>query len=286
VTSVSVIIPAYKAQATLPRVLRALERQITKGDDREVVVVDSTGVDDGTLVRWPWPWAQVVAVPRRLLPGRGRNLGASVARGELLAFLDADAIPEPGWLDELELAMGSGVEMVAGAILNGTPNEHWGTVAYALEFLEWTPERQSPLAHAASCNLLIRRTAFERAGGFPEDLWPGEDTVLSVPFAAKGTLVFAPKAQVSHLNRVGRREVLAHQRRLGASWVQVCERALLPGQTPAVSRLAPIVVAARAWYLVLQLRRRQDRLLRLASHGPQLAAGFVAWGVGVFRSEV
>jgi GT2 family glycosyltransferase len=279
-SAITVIIPAYRAQATLPLVFGALEAQVLR-EDREVVLVDSTGDDDGTLIQRQWPWVQVISVPHRMLPGRARNLGASAARGELLAFLDADAIPQPGWLDELERAMEPRVEMVAGAVLNGTPHDRWGTVAYMLEFLEWEPERRVPLGHAASCSLLIRRAAFERAGGFPEDLWPGEDTVFSFPFATRHTLAFAPRARVAHLNRVNRRAVLAHQRRLGASWVQACARVPLPGSRYAVPQLAPVAVLARIWAVIRQLRRCPGRLRDVLGDAPLLVVALVAWGVGI-----
>jgi hypothetical protein len=278
----TVIIPSYEAQATLPLVLEALAPQVV-GEEREVVLVDSTGVDDGTPLRRRWPWVRVVAVPHRLLPGGARNLGASLANGELLAFLDADTVPQPGWLDELEHALSPDVEMVGGAVLDGTPEDPWGTVAYMLEFLEWVPERRVPLRHAAGCNLLIRRGTFERVGGFPEDLWPGEDTVLSAPFAARGALRFAPRAQVRHLNRVGRREVLAHQRRLGASWVHACARVSLPGRRLATSALAPAAVAGRLWSLSRQVSRQPGSSRRMARHGPRVAVGLAAWGAGMFR---
>ncbi len=281
----SVIIPSYEAQATLPLVLEALAPQVA-GEEREVVLVDSTGADDGTAIRQQWPSVQVVTVPHRMLPGGARNLGASLAHGELLAFLDADTVPQPGWLDELERALSPEIEMVAGAVLDGTPDDPWGTVAYMLEFLEWVPERRSPLRHAAGCNLLIRRSAYELAGGFPEDLWPAEDTVLSAPFAARGTLKFAPRAQVRHLNRVRRREVLAHQRRLGASWVHACARVALPGRHLATSALAPAAVAGRLWSMVRQLNRQPGSFRRIARHGPRVTAGLVAWGAGVFRPSV
>lgn len=279
---VSVIIPAYKAQATLPLVLRALEPHVV-GNDREVVLVDSTGSDDGINVEQNWPWVRVIHVAQRMLPGRARNVGASTARGDLLAFLDADAIPEPGWLDELESALVPGVELVAGAILDGTPASPWGTVGYMLEFLEWVPERGIPPGHAAGCNLLIPRTEFERAGGFPEDLWPGEDTVFSVPFAAKGTLAFAPRAYVTHLNRVEARAVLTHQRRLGASWVEVCARVSVRGGWLGVPYLAPLAVLGRVLAVMHHVRRCRAGTGRLARHRPLLVAGLLAWGMGVSR---
>jgi glycosyltransferase involved in cell wall biosynthesis len=277
-----VIIAAYRARATLPLVLGALESHVV-GKDREVVLVESAGAN-GLRLEQQWPWVRVVSFAQRVFPGRARNIGAAVAHGDLLAFLDADTIPEDGWLDELERALTPGVEMVAGAILDGTPDSPWGTVAYALEFLEWVPERGIPLGHAAGCNLLMHRAMFERSGGFPEDLYPGEDTVFTAPFAANRTLAFAPRAQVRHLNRVGRREVLAHQQRLGASWVEVCRRVSLPGRRLAVPSLAPMAVLGRLWALVKQLRRSPGASRRTARHGPRLAAGLVAWGVGVWRA--
>jgi len=278
--TVSVIIPAYRAGATLPQVLLALEPQV-RGRDREAILVDSSG--GSRKLAEEWPWVQVRTVPQRILPGRARNLGVTIAQADLLAFLDADTIPEPGWLDELVRALAPGLDMVAGAVLDGTPDSPWGSVGYMLEFLEWVPERALPIRHAAGCNLLMRRTAFDRAGGFPEDLWPGEDTVLTVPFGARGTLAFAPAARVTHLNRTGLRSVLAHQRRLGASWVEVCARVAIPGRSLGAPRLAALAVLGRLYALIFQLRCYPRAYRRLVRHGPRFAAALVAWGVGVSR---
>jgi GT2 family glycosyltransferase len=284
VPNVSVIIPAFRAQRTLAVVLEALEAQVAMSD-REVVLIDSGGAayDSAAVVQRKCSWLRVISSPERMLPGQARNLGVSVAHGELLAFLDADTIPQLGWLDALEGALGPGVEMVAGAVLDGTPHDHWGSIGYILEFMEWLPERRAPLSHAAGCNLLVRRASLERVGGFPEDMWPGEDTVLTAPFAARGTLVYAPAAQVIHLNRVSRREVLTHQRRLGASWVQVCARVPMRGNRLAVPRLAPIAVAGRILSLIRQSRCQPGATRRLVSQFPLLLVGLMAWGAGVLR---
>ena len=278
----SVIIPAYRAHATLPAVLDALEPQIVSRD-REVVLVDSTGANSGLRIEREWPWVRVLSLRQRTLPGRARNLGVSISRGSLLAFLDADTIPSPAWLDELEQILRPGIDLVAGSIVDGTPDSPWGATGYLLEFLDWVPERQTALGHAAGCNLLMRRERFDQTGGFPEDLWPGEDTVFSVPFAMKGTLAFAPRARVTHLNRTSVRAVLAHQRRLGTSWVEVCARAPVPGGRLGVSPLAPVAVLGRVYSLIKQLRRYPGATRRLVQHGPRLAVGLVAWGVGVAR---
>ena len=275
----TVIIPAYKAATTLERVMPALEPQII-GKPREAVIVDSTGGASGARLQAAWPWARVMSIERRVLPGRARNLGVAIAHGSRLAFLDADTIPDQDWLDELERALSPGVEMVVGAVLNGTPDSAWGTVGYLLEFLDWAPKRTGALPHAVGCNLLLAKETFEQVGGFP-DIYPGEDTVLSVPFAARGTLAFAPGARVTHINRVGCRAVLAHQMQLGASWVDVCARVSLPGARLAKPRLAPLAAGGRLLAIARLLRSDPPAGRLVLRHAPLLAAGIVAWSLGV-----
>ncbi|MEA2373117.1 MAG: hypothetical protein QOH12_3511 [Solirubrobacteraceae bacterium] len=279
---ITVIVPAYHAAATLPAVLRALEPQVA-GADREVIVVESSeGADAASLSR-DWPWVRFLALERRALPGRARNLGAATARGEVFAFLDADAVPDRSWLDELERALSPDVELVAGAIVNGTPEDPWGTADYVLEFSEWSPERTSAIPHAASASMLIRRATFELAGGFPEDLLAGEDTVFSVPFALAGTLVFAREARVTHLNRCKPRAVLTHQFRLGAAWGLTCARVRLPGSALARRGLAPVAAVARLYAVLRRLRRYPGAAPGLAGYAGPLLAGLAAWGAGALR---
>jgi hypothetical protein len=175
--------------------------------------------------------------------------------------------------------------MVASAILNGTPGSRWGTADYLLEFLEWVPGRAAPLEHAAGCGLLIRRSAFERLGGFPEDLWPGEDTVLTFAVAARGALAFASEARVSHLNRTRPSTVLVNQMRLGTAWVEVCARARLPGARLATAPLVPVAVAGRLWAIVKHSHGYGVAAL-FWRHFPFVLAGLAAWGLGVWRSAL
>ena len=98
------VVPAYNAAATLAEQLEALAAQQYDGD-WEVVVVDN-GSTDGTadLAR------RYAARSRRFTlvdggPRRGhsapRNAGAKAARGELLAYCDADDVVAPGWLQAM-----------------------------------------------------------------------------------------------------------------------------------------------------------------------------------------
>jgi glycosyltransferase involved in cell wall biosynthesis len=138
---ISVVIPAYRAWATLPLVLEAPAPQV-RADDREAILVDSSGEDRSREIHERWPWIRVIVMPHRTPQGVARNIGASAAEGRALAFLDADAVPDPNWLDELARALTSGIKMVAGAILNGRSGNAWAQTAHILEFLGWTPPRE------------------------------------------------------------------------------------------------------------------------------------------------
>jgi len=281
----TVIVPAYQAWATLPATLAALRPQVER-PDRELVLVESTGTATADELQQRWPWAHVLSLGSRTLPGTARNLALEHAHGELIAFTDADAIPEPDWLDELERALGPDVDAVAGAVVNGTPGSAVGTSGYLLEFGAWLPGRRGAPPHGATCNLLVRRDALERLGGFRSDLWPGEDTVVTFRLGEQGRLAFAPQARVSHLNRTRFLDLLRHQYRLGASFSAVCREIDFPLRS--ATRLPFSLVAGplrvpSLWVRLARWRalpRGHPRLLPLA-----LAAGG-AWSAGLTTAAV
>ena len=126
----TVVIPAYHAWSTLPAVLDALAPQL--GAEREALLVDSGSARDASHFYERWPWLRVIAIPQRLFPGTARNVGAAEARGDLLAFLDADTVPAADWLDRLEEALIGDLDAAAGAILNGTPHSRICTAEYLI----------------------------------------------------------------------------------------------------------------------------------------------------------
>ncbi len=280
----SVVIPAYRASTTLPMVLEALAPQL--GSEREAVLVESSADGRAAGFEQRWPWLTVVTLPRRALPGEARNIGVRRARGRLIAFLDADAIPDADWLDRLEQQMTDGVDAVCGAVTNGTPHSAVGTAEYLLEFSEWMPSRRKPLQHAATCNLLVRRGRFEAQGGLAEDLRTGEDTAFTFPIAAEGRLGFSPKATVRHLNRTGMQPFLANQRRLGIGFVEVCNRVPLQHgwvcRGPGLALAVPLRLVALAGRLSTSPADAPRALRAL----PAVAIGLIAWMGGVLRASL
>src|SRR5919198_5805523 len=93
----SVIVPARNAAATIGRTLEALAAQDFP-QEYEVIVVDDGSTDDTVAVAEAAPGPVTVRRQEQRGPGEARNLGAQHARGEVLAFTDADCFPERGWL--------------------------------------------------------------------------------------------------------------------------------------------------------------------------------------------
>lgn len=279
---ISVVIPAYQASSTLPAVLDALAPQVDR-PDREAILVDSSGDGHAEALAAARPWLDVLALPARTLPGGARNLGVERSRGQYIAFLDADAVPDAGWLDGLAVAMTDEVDVVAGAVLNGTRHNPIGSAGYLLEFAEWMPGRRGTPAHGATCSLLIRRNALMEAGGFLEDLFPGEDTLLTFPFGEAGRLAFARNAAVTHLNRTGVTEFLRHQHRLGSSFRVLSQRTRLGGWQLVRPALVPFAIAGRAIHLADRLRPDRREAARAVALLPVLVPGLMAWAVGVVR---
>jgi hypothetical protein len=200
--AVSVIVP-HRDQAALlgPLVerLRALDQE--HGLRAEVVIIDDAS--QASLPRLPDSGrVRLIRLPRPRGPGAARNQGAAAARGEVLAFLDADCLPGRGWAAGLAAFAGSR-EPGAAAAQYDEDRAGCFIARFALEELLWRERRLRPgqaLAAASSCNLVCRREDFVRAGGFLEDprLPPAEDLEFTARLAEAAGLRWRPDMAVGH----------------------------------------------------------------------------------------
>lgn len=153
-------------------------------------------------------------------PAAKRNRGARLARGAILAFLDDDTRPLPGWLDAaLPHFEDPAVAAVGGPAVTPKEDPFWARVsgaAYESWMLSGRERRRyAPTAPAEvddwpSCNLLVRRSAFEAVGGFGTNFWPGEDTEFCLALVKKGWKIrYEPRAVVEHHRRPSLRKHFA-----------------------------------------------------------------------------
>src|SRR5947209_4100053 len=96
---VSVVIATANRAPSLSRVLDALRHQ-TFPDFEVVVVMGPCRDETDRVLAEREDWLRVVSNPELNL-SKSRNLGIEAAAGEVIAFIDDDAVPEPRWLEEL-----------------------------------------------------------------------------------------------------------------------------------------------------------------------------------------
>jgi glycosyltransferase involved in cell wall biosynthesis len=191
-----VIIPAHNAAATLPRTLDALTRQAFP-DDLEVIVVDDGSSDEtAAIAESSAIGARVVRTPGGLGPGPARNVGVAESSGDVIAFLDSDCFPTPGWLAAGVRAL-DGADLVQGAV-------HADPAARRMPFdrTVWVT-REAGLYECAS--LFVTRELYGRIGGFEDWLAAGMGKPLAEDAwfgwrarRAGATTAFAPDALVHH----------------------------------------------------------------------------------------
>src|SRR5581483_2178660 len=192
---VSVILPAWNSHRTIANCLESLERQSFR--DFEIILVDSSPVDEtaGIVVRFPF--VRIERSAERLWPHAARNVGATLAQGELLVFSDPDCVMSPEWLTRLVAGAEQGHSLAGGSV--GSVQSDWFSAGVHLcKYAWWLPGGEAgPRPELPSANVSYRGDLFKRIGPFPE-AWSG-DTLLSQRAASAGVEPwFDPEARVLH----------------------------------------------------------------------------------------
>lgn len=253
----SVIVPARDAAATLPALLDALAAlHAPPGTAVELLLVDdgSTDATAGLAAAHP-AGVRVLTSPGRG-PAAARNAAAAAARGEILAFTDADCAPEPDWLVAAVAALDAGADLVQGAV-GPPPGVHVGP-------FDRTVRVGQPTHLYETANLVVRRDLFDRLGGFESWLGTatakelGEDAWLGWRAVRAGArTAFAADAVVRHAVHPGTPRSF------------VSERARLRFFPPLVARIPELRASFcfRRWFLT-----RRTAGFDLAIAGALLAA--------------
>jgi glycosyltransferase involved in cell wall biosynthesis len=191
---ISVVIPAWNEEKYIGRLLRSLLNQSLERDEYEIIVVDGHS-KDGT-VRIARKYADRVLFENEGSIGYARNLGARKARGEIVAFIDADCIAPWNWLMRIKKTFRKpwlvGVGGMAAAI-----NGRWQDklVFFILNYY-WKAASWLGMYQFVGFNCAYRRKQFLASGGFDPDVRFMEDCEFSFRFRKQGKCKLSRRLKV------------------------------------------------------------------------------------------
>ncbi len=195
---VSVILPAYYSDASIGSCLEGLAAQTFR--DFEVIVVNSSpGQRTGEVVTKKFPEAHFHQSATRLFPHAARNVGVSLAKGELIVFTDPDCVPRSDWLEVLVEASKSSAVVQGSVDVRG---KNW--LARGVHLCKRGSLLKNLPAYTpwivSTINVLYSREAWQAAGPLDGDLFCG-DAVLGWRASARGYRArFEPSAVVENIH--------------------------------------------------------------------------------------
>ncbi len=262
--SASVVVCAYTERRwdTLLEAVTAAAAQ----DPLEVLLVVDHAPALETRARAALPGVRVLANTGAQGLSGARNTGVAAARGDVVAFLDDDAVPEPGWLATLLAPLAD--PSVTGAGGSALPRWEAPRPGWIPDELLWVvgcsytgqPVDVRPIRNPIGANMAFRRSAFDVAGGFTDGIGRvgrvplgGEETEFAIRLrqARPDTIVVqVPAARVRHLVPADRARWSYFRRRCWAEGIskaliarRVGGEAALEAERAYVRRVLPAAVA-------------------------------------------
>ncbi len=227
--SISAIVPTIGRADSLASLFDALAAQTRRPD--EIIVADGSDGDAIRALAGDSRWGQRQLTVRYLKvhpPNAVRQRKAAIAesRGSLLLLLDDDVVPEPGCVAAMVECLDAEKAVAVGADFSNhdwpPPTTLWRWYLRAWHGIsgrDWqgrvigpllrfgydpVPPQPVPMEWLGSGHTLIRRDAYERAGGFSgfflHRSTVNEDVDLGLKLGRIGRLVLCPSARMAHLH--------------------------------------------------------------------------------------
>ena len=266
---ISVVIPHYNDREALAADLAALAGQRGDGVGFEIIVVDNGSAELPTAVCARYPEVRLLSETTPG-PGPARTHGAANARGEILAFVDADCCPDPGWILAIDRAFADPEVQIIGGdvrIAPADPARMTMVEAYESVFAYRIHLYIARDNYTGTGNMAVRREIFAAVGpfagiGVAEDMdWGRRATAMGY------RLTSVPEMRV----RTAARRDFAE---LARKWDRHIAHFYAENRTRPAARLRwaarTVLVAASPLGEIVRIAR-SDRLARPADRGRALA---------------
>ena len=205
--SVSIVIVTVDRAVSLERTLSSLGQ--LRYDNFETLVVNGPSTDHTAEVIARHAAGLRVYETAASNISVARNIGLAHARGDVVAFIDDDAVPEPGWLDALVAAYADRQVVAVGGFIRDaagfdyqaryTVCDRYGEARQYASPDEFAPDGDSFLSPTGA-NFSARRENLLALGGFDEEyVWFLDETDVCIRMHDRGwKIAIAPDAEIHH----------------------------------------------------------------------------------------
>lgn len=203
---VSIVVPVYNGERTIEKCIKSLLNIEYPKENYEIIIVDNNSTD--TTVEIVKKYPVKLLHEKKQSSYAARNFGVKNAKGEIVAFADADCIADKGWLRQLvKNFKDEAIAGVGGEILAYTPEniiERYSVKSNILSqknFFEFVFVNLK-MPFIATANAAYKKEILKEIGLFDDSFTSGGDVDLAWRITFKGyKIVYEPKALIYHWHR-------------------------------------------------------------------------------------
>lgn len=230
--TVSLIIPGRNCERTIALCLDAVVPMLEQGQLHEIIFVDDGSTDQTARIVADYPVTLISGNGHG--PGAARNLGWRAAVNPLIWFVDSDCVAEP---DALKLLLPMMDDTKVGGVSGSYSNMNDDSLLACLiheEIIERHLSMPDHVDFLATFNVLYRKDALEKVGGFDERFKKAQDAELSFRVKEAGYyLCFMRNSRVAHFHETRWTGYLRTQRQQGywRVWLHLSHKGHAMGDT-------------------------------------------------------
>jgi len=275
--AIAVIIPTYNRREALKSCLDSLKTQTLNPSLWEVIVVNDGGCD---LEEIGLGYGENFRFIRQenAGPANARNFGVSLAKSQIITFLDDDCQAQPTWLENILNFSKEGV-LLGGRVINSyTENIYSEASQLLIDFL-YIYQQNTPNQFFTSNNFSLYKSDFDRFGGFDSTFSTsaGEDREFCVRLQKNGMdLVFNRQIIIEHKHFLDFRRFIKLHKKYGKAAVLFQKSA--KEQDISIDRRPKLTFYRKLFYYPFNLEHKRFSTKVALSLSLALSQFCVVWG--------
>lgn len=194
--SLHIILPAYNEAENIERCITTIKAAIGSRDI-PITLVDNQSTDATTEIARSLG-VEVLEFPEKLTIAELRNKGAAHVKSDFVLFIDSDMEVPVDWIEQFEKVQAEAKADVLGFVVGVPETAPWFAKIWAMR-TNARREHLQEIDFLPGHNIAVRRTLFEKVGGFSTELKTSEDKDLVMRLKSAGARVFsAPPIGIIH----------------------------------------------------------------------------------------